>query len=119
MAPGDDASAGKPTEMCSTHRSVDKRFKMALRERSARARFQVALEADGRGFVGEVKSHHDCPRPVACRVAASPAVVGVETSLEVVRDADVRETRFWQTPKNVDDVLGRHVAAGCKVTAER
>ena len=94
-------------------------FEMTLREGAARAGLQVALEAQGREFIGEVESYHHFPRSVACRMRAPTRVVRGEPSVHVVREADVRPMWFRDAPKDVDDVLGRHVAAGCKAAAER
>jgi hypothetical protein len=63
---------------------------VALREGAAGAGLQIALEADGGAFVGEVESYHDFPRSIACRVSAAASVVRVETSGELLRDADIR-----------------------------
>jgi hypothetical protein len=67
---------------------------MTPREGSAGAGFQVTFEANGGGFVGEVERHHDCPRPVACRMATPACVVRGETRVHVMCEADVRSIRF-------------------------
>ena len=85
-------------------------FEVPLREGATRAGLQVALEAEGRGFVGEVNGREDFPGPITCRVRATARVMGSEASVHVVCEADVRSIWFGDAPKDVNDVPGQHPA---------
>jgi hypothetical protein len=93
------------------------RFEVPLREGTAGAGLQVALEAEGRGFIGELNGRDHFPGPVTCRVRATACVVRGEARREVVCQTDVRSRRLRHTPKNVDDEFGWHSALWCKRAA--
>ena len=95
------------------------RFKMPLREGSARAGLQVAFEPYGCRFVSQFDRCHQHPRSIRRGVSRPPRVVSVESCPDVRRQSDGGFRRHVHTPEQVDEPFaGLHVPMLCKWKAD-
>jgi hypothetical protein len=81
--------------------------KVALRERSARPRFEVLLELDRSRFVREFNGDTELPWPVGCSVPADARVVVSESRPNVRGHACVRTMGLVHAAYHVNETLWR------------
>ncbi len=93
---------------------------VTLREGTARAGLQVALEAKGGGLVGELDGDVQLPWAVLERVNAAARVVVSEAERHIVGHPNVERLRLGRCRDDVDEALGSgHGAVARKADAER
>lgn len=80
-------------------------FKVALREGSARAGLQIALEADGPVFVREFHGNVKEPRPATRCVRTAARVVITKPGIHIGCETDIKLRRFALVPHDVDESL--------------
>jgi hypothetical protein len=93
-------------------------FEVSLREGSAGAGLQVALEANRSLLVGELDDNVQLPGAVPRGMRTSARVVIVEPTTCVRREADVEAGRRFGVSEDIDDVLiSRHAGIGSEPSA--
>ena len=76
-----------------------------LRERSARAGFQVALEADGSLLIRELNDNVKLPRSAKGGMWTAPSVVGRQPRFHIRRKTDIQVRVFVCVFQYVDKSL--------------
>jgi hypothetical protein len=78
---------------------------VTLRERSARAGLQIALEADGAFLIRELNDDVRLPRSASGRVRTAARVVVGESGVDIRRETDVVMRISIGVFQNVDEAL--------------
>ncbi len=78
---------------------------MTLRERAARAGFQIFLESDSTRFVGKFQNNVEAPWPTASGMGAPAVIVGNQLGGNIGRDAGVVARGLRFASQDIDETL--------------